>query len=37
MARLYVALTRPTSRLTMLAPSPPTGPLAEALGPFVER
>jgi hypothetical protein len=34
MARLYVALTRPTARLTILAPTPPGPPLADALGPF---
>jgi DNA helicase IV len=34
MARLYVALTRPTTRLTILAPTPPSPPLEDALGPF---
>jgi DNA helicase IV len=34
LARLYVALTRPTTRLTILAPTPPGPPLEEALGPF---
>jgi DNA helicase IV len=34
MARLYVALTRATTRLTILAPTPPGPPLADALGPF---
>jgi hypothetical protein len=34
MARLYVALTRATTRLTILAPTPPAPPLASALGPF---
>jgi hypothetical protein len=34
MARLYVALTRPTTRLTILAPTPPGPPLDDALGPF---
>ena len=34
MARLYVALTRATTRLTILAPSPPAPPLADALGTF---
>jgi hypothetical protein len=34
MARLYVALTRATARLTILAPAPPGPPLDEALGPF---
>jgi DNA helicase IV len=34
MARLYVALTRATTRLTILAPGPPSPPLANALGPF---
>jgi DNA helicase IV len=34
MARLYVALTRTTTRLTILAPTPPGPPLADALGPF---
>jgi len=33
-ARLYVALTRSTTRLTILAPMPPGAPLSEALGPF---
>jgi DNA helicase IV len=34
MARLYVALTRPTARLTILAPTSPGPPLEDALGPF---
>jgi DNA helicase IV len=34
MARLYVALTRTTNRLTILAPTPPGPPLADVLGPF---
>ena len=34
MARLYVALTRATTRLTILAPAPPGPPLDDALGPF---
>jgi hypothetical protein len=34
MARLYVALTRATTRLTILAPRPPGAPLAGVLGPF---
>ena len=34
MARLYVALTRATTRLTILAPTPPGSPLDEVLGPF---
>ncbi|MDY7104633.1 MAG: helicase [Actinomycetota bacterium] len=34
MARLYVALTRATTALTVLAPTPPAAPLADALGPF---
>ena len=34
MARLYVALTRATTRLTILAPTLPGPPLADALGPF---
>ena len=34
MARLYVALTRATTRLTILAPTPPGPPLEDALGPF---
>ena len=34
MARLYVALTRTTTRLTILAPTPPGPPLEDALGPF---
>ena len=34
MARLYVALTRATTRLTILAPTPPGPPLEEVLGPF---
>jgi DNA helicase IV len=34
MARLYVALTRPTTRLTILAPTAPGPPLEDALGPF---
>jgi DNA helicase IV len=34
MARLYVALTRATTRLTILAPAPPGPPLEDALGPF---
>jgi len=34
MARLYVALTRPTTRLTILAPTPPGPPLEDALGLF---
>ena len=34
MARLYVALTRPTSRLTILVPAPPGPPLEDALGRF---
>ena len=34
MARLYVALTRATTRLTILAPATPGPPLEEALGPF---
>ena len=36
LARLYVGLTRPTSRLTILAPAPPGLPLTDALGPFEE-
>jgi DNA helicase IV len=34
MARLYVALTRTTNRLTILAPTPPGSPLDNALGTF---
>ena len=34
MARLYVALTRATTRLTILAPTTPGPALEEALGPF---
>jgi DNA helicase IV len=34
MARLYVALTRATTRLTILAPTPPGPPLEDALGRF---
>ncbi len=34
MARLYVALTRATTRLTILAPTPPRPPLDDALGSF---
>jgi DNA helicase IV len=34
MARLYVALTRATTRLTIVAPTQPTEPLAHALGQF---
>jgi DNA helicase IV len=34
MARLYVALTRATTRLTILAPTPPGPPLEDALGPL---
>lgn len=34
MARLYVALTRATTRLTILAPAPPGALLEDALGPF---
>jgi DNA helicase IV len=34
MARLYVALTRATTRLTILAPAPPGPPLEHALGAF---
>jgi hypothetical protein len=34
MARLYVALTRATTRLTILAPTPPAPPLSDALGEF---
>jgi superfamily I DNA/RNA helicase len=34
MARLYVALTRTTTRLTILAPAEPSPALADALGPF---
>ena len=34
MARLYVALTRATTRLTIIAPTPPRPPLDEVLGPF---
>ena len=34
MARLYVALTRATTRLTVLAPTPPGPPLYDALGVF---
>ena len=34
MARLYVALTRATTRLTILAATPPGPPLEDALGPF---
>jgi hypothetical protein len=34
LARLYVALTRPTTRLTILAPAAPGPPLEAALGPF---
>lgn len=34
MARLYVALTRATTRLTILAPSPPGPPVDVALGAF---
>jgi superfamily I DNA/RNA helicase len=34
MARLYVALTRATTRLTILAPTPPSPPLDDVLGPF---
>jgi hypothetical protein len=37
MARLYVALTRATTRLTILAPSPPAPPLDEVLGRFERR
>ena len=33
-ARLYVALTRATSRLTILAPTPPSPPFEDALGQF---
>jgi DNA helicase IV len=34
MARLYVALTRPTTRLTILAPESPGQLLGDVLGPF---
>ena len=34
MARLYVALTRATTRLTILAPAPPGPPLDDVLGAF---
>ena len=34
MARLYVALTRATTRLTIVAPTRPRAPLDEALGLF---
>jgi DNA helicase IV len=34
MARLYVALTRATTRLTILAPSPPDLPFQDTLGQF---
>jgi DNA helicase IV len=34
MARLYVALTRPTTRLTILAPTAPGPPLDDVLGAF---
>jgi hypothetical protein len=34
MARLYVALTRTTNRLTIVASTPPGPPLDDALGPF---
>jgi DNA helicase IV len=34
LARLYVAITRATTRLTILAPEPPSPPLEDALGPF---
>jgi DNA helicase IV len=34
LARLYVALTRTTTRLTILAPTPPGPPLDHVLGPF---
>jgi len=34
MARLYVAITRATTRLTILAPTPPGPPLEDALGPL---
>ncbi len=34
MARLYVALTRATTRLTILAPTPPGPPLDDVLGTF---
>jgi len=34
LARLYVALTRATTRLTILAPAPPDAPLDDALGAF---
>ena len=34
MARLYVALTRATTRLTILAPTPPGPLLEDVLGPF---
>jgi DNA helicase IV len=34
MARLYVALTRATTRLTILAPTPPGPVLEDLLGPF---
>jgi DNA helicase IV len=34
MARLYVALTRATTRLTIVAPAPPGPPLDVVLGPF---
>ncbi len=34
LARLYVALTRATTRLTILAPAPPPPPLDDVLGPF---
>jgi UvrD-like helicase C-terminal domain len=34
LARLYVALTRATTKLTVLAPSPPGTPLDDVLGAF---
>jgi superfamily I DNA/RNA helicase len=34
MARLYVALTRATTRLTIVAPIRPAGTLDDVLGPF---
>lgn len=34
MARLYVALTRATTRLTILAPTPPGPPFEDTLGRF---
>jgi DNA helicase IV len=34
LARLYVALTRATTKLTVLAPSPPGAPLDDVLGAF---